>query len=72
MSDSGSDAHGEWRAWVPLLGREVDEVDTALALAPASKRSVLLDRLMRARRRLVEYPLGVFSWCEPRVGAATS
>jgi Flp pilus assembly protein TadD len=67
MANSGSDAHGEWRAWVPLLGREVDELDTMLALAPASERPALLGRLMRARRRLVEYPLGVFSWCEPRV-----
>ncbi len=67
MAGSGSDAHGEWRAWVPLLGREVDEVDSALALAPASERPAILDRLMRARRRLVEYPRGVFSWCEPRV-----
>ncbi len=67
MSGSGSDAHGEWRAWVPLLGREVDEVDAALALAPVPERAALLDRLMRARRRLVEYPRGVFWWCEPRV-----
>jgi tetratricopeptide (TPR) repeat protein len=67
MTDSGSDAHGEGRAWVPLLGREVDEVDSALALATKSDRPALLDRLMRARRRLVEYPLGSFSWCEPRV-----
>lgn len=65
MDDSGSDAHGEWRGWVPLLGREVDEVDTALALATAAERPALLDRLMRARRRLVEYPRGVFSWREP-------
>lgn len=72
MAGSGSTAHGEWRAWVPLLGREVDEVDSTLVLAPAAERPVLLDRLMRARRRLVEYPLGVISWCEPRVGAVTS
>ena len=48
IANSGRDAHGEWRAWVPLLGREVDDVDTALTLAAASDRPVLLDRLMRA------------------------
>jgi hypothetical protein len=67
MPGSGSDAHGEWRAWVPLLGREVHAVDATLALTPALERPALFDRLMRVRRRLVEYPLGIFSWCEPRV-----
>lgn len=45
----------------------MNEVDSTLALAPSAERPALPDRLMRARRRLVEYPRGVFSWCEPRV-----
>jgi len=67
MAHAGDDAHGEWRTWVPLMGREVDEVEICLPRTITLGRPRLLDRLIRVRRRLVEYPGGKFAWCDPRM-----